>query len=148
MPSRRVSLAGRSLGVRVALLAVVLAATLTACVRGGPTSGEAPPQLPQIAGWFGTGQGVKPARVQFALDNSENASGAGWFQYDHNDAMAYATINLNDCTPFCYNGHWQHRPVRLHFHNNKGERLTIGEVFYLKGTRNLAGHTYERWDFT
>jgi hypothetical protein len=137
MRSRRVPSTAHSLGLMVALLAVALVTTLTACV---------PPTPPQIGGWFGTGQGVEPTRVQFSVDNSENASSARWFQYDQKQAAAYATINLNDCTPFCYNGHWHHRPVRLHFYNNKGGRFTIGEVFYLNGTRNLAGHSNERWN--
>ena len=118
-----------------------------------PTSASTSPvaaataKLPEIGGWFGTGQGVKPAQVQFSVDMSENASEVGWFQYDPQQASAYAMINLNDCKPFCYNGHWHQRPVRLRFSDNKGGRLTIGEVFYLNGTTNLFGRSYERWDF-
>ena len=54
-------------------------------------------------------------------------------QYDQQQASAYAIMNLNDCTPFCYNGHEHRRPVRLHFFHNKDGRLTIGDVFYLNG---------------
>ena len=139
-------LASRRLGLRAGLLGVVLATAVSACASQGPTSAVAA-QLPQIGGWFGTAQGVKPTHVQFSVDNSENATDASWYQYGQDDAAAYATMNLNDCTPSCFNGHWQQRPVRLHFYHNRDGHLTIGEVFYLHGTSNLFGHSYERWDF-
>ena len=56
-------------------------------------------------------------------------------------------MNLNDYTPFCYNGHVHHRPVRLHFFHNEDGRLTIGEVFFLNDTKDLFGHSYGRWSF-
>jgi len=141
MPSRRVRLAAHRLGLTGALLVVALATT------GASWGHEAASKLPQIGGWVGTSQGVKPTRVQFSVDSSEYASKVRWFQYDQRQAAAYAIMNLNDCTPFCYNGHVHHRPVRLHFFHNKGGRLTIGEVFYLNGTKDLFGHFYERWNF-
>ena len=138
--------ARRDLRLTAGLLGVVLAAAVSGCASRGPSSAVAAP-LPQIGGWFGTAQGVKPTQVQFSVDNSEHASDAKWYQYDQNEAAAYATMNLNDCTPTCVNGHWQQRPVRLHFYHNSEGRLTIGEVFYLDGTSNLFGRAYEPWDF-
>ncbi len=140
-------LASRRPGIRAALLGVGLAMAVSACASQVPTAAVAA-HLPQIGGWFGTAQGVKPTHVQFSVDSSENASGASWFQYGQDDASAYATMNLNDCKPFCYNGHWLQRPVRLHFYHNSAGRLTTGEVFYLDGTTNLFKQSYERWDFT
>jgi len=131
--SRRVRLAARRLGLTGALLGVALATTGASC-GSQPTS-----KLPQIGGWYGTSQGVKPTRVLFSVDSSENASSVRWFQYDQRQAAAYAIINLNDCTPFCYNGHVHHRPVRLHFFHNQDGRLTVGEVFYLNGTATAGG---------
>ncbi|MGZ4617433.1 MAG: hypothetical protein ACXV3F_01635 [Frankiaceae bacterium] len=141
MSSRRVLLAARRLGLMGALLAVTLAITGASC---GPKPAT---KLPQIGGWFGTSQGVKPTQVLFSIDSSERASSVRWFQYDQKQARAYAIMNLNDCTPFCYNGHVHERSVRLHFFHNKDGRFIIGEVFYLNGTKDLFGHSHERWNF-
>ena len=141
MPSRRIPLAAHRLGLTGALLVVALATT------GASWGHQAASELPQIGGWVGISQGVKPTRVEFSVDGSEYASSVRWFQYGQQQAWAYATMNLNDCTPFCYNGHEHRRPVRLHFFHNKDGRLTIGEVFYLNGTKDLFGDSYERWNF-
>ncbi|MGZ4618606.1 MAG: hypothetical protein ACXV3F_07735 [Frankiaceae bacterium] len=56
-------------------------------------------------------------------------------------------MTLNDCKPYCLAGHHFNRPVKLHFYGNRNNHFTLAEVFYLNGTRNLAGGTYERWTF-
>ncbi len=141
MSSRRVLSAARRLGLMGALVAVPLATTGASC------SSHSASKLPEIAGWFGTSQGVKPTQVQFSVDSSEVARSVHWFQYDQRQASAYATMNLDDCTPVCNNGQVHKLPVRLHFFHNKDGRLTVGEVFYLNSTKDLFGQTYELWKF-
>src|SRR5512135_3887448 len=106
MLSRRIPLAAHRLGLTGALLAVTLATT------GASWGHAAASKLPQIGGWVGTSQGVKPTRVYLTVDGSEYASSVRWVRYDQQQASAYAIMNLNDCMPFCYNGHEHRRPVR------------------------------------
>jgi hypothetical protein len=83
---------------------------------------------------------VRPGQYVFACaDDGDYLSGLHWINWSPGIAVATGKQEINDCTPFCYDGHFRAYPVYVMFWGGTAVPKHPGEQQYTKVTMVYPG---------
>jgi hypothetical protein len=88
----------------------------------------------------GQASAVRPSSYVFACaDGNDYLAGLHWTSWAAGKATAAGQQEVNDCTPFCYDGHFHSYPVSVTFWGSAAVAGHPGEQRYTEVTLQYSG---------
>jgi hypothetical protein len=127
-----------ALGLGLTVTALQAAASPVHATAGhGPAS-----EQPVVFGCPAQGHLVRPGQYVFACaDGNDYLADVHWTSWARGQASAVAEQEVNDCTPYCYDGHFRSYPVSVTLWGSAAVPGHPGEQRYTEVTLRYSGAT-------